>query len=289
MQSHDWNDLKYLLTLHRAGKLQKAGRIVGVSDTTVARRIRALEQKLGASLFLRSATGRYEPTDATLEILKHAEAIETAHNAIAATTTERTSRVVGSVRISSVPIIVNRLLVPKLGTLTRMHPDLTIELVPASDNLDLSKREADLALRFARPTGGGMRIKAQKLGEMKFGVYAARSIEPEHRARWIRYDDAHSGLPQARWIDDAAGRSSEPNANLKVADAETAIEGVANGLGKSLLPCEIADADPRLQAIASCDEGELPTREIWLLAHTDQASRSSISAAKDWLKGLVWH
>ena len=75
MQGHDWNDLKYLLALHREGKLTQAGRTLGVSETTVARRIKTLEQSLGTILFLRSANGRYEPTDTALHILTHAETV----------------------------------------------------------------------------------------------------------------------------------------------------------------------------------------------------------------------
>ena len=82
MQSHDWNDLKYLLALYRTGKLKAAGRTVGASETTVARRIKTFEQELGASLFLRSATGWYEPTDAALKILRHAETVEMENLAI---------------------------------------------------------------------------------------------------------------------------------------------------------------------------------------------------------------
>ncbi len=290
MQSHDWNDLKFLLALHRAGKLKQAGNAVGASDTTVARRIRVLEQSLGTALFLRSADGRYEPTDAALQILKHAEAIESENRAIMEISRDSAGHIVGAVRISSVPMIVNRILVPNLASLARRHPDLTIELVPASDNLDLSKREADLALRFARPSGGGLRTKAQKLGEMTFAAYAARSIDRMDCGTlgWIAYDDLNAGLPQARWIETVTKASSERRASLKVADGETAIEGVAIGLGKSLLPRAIADEDPRLRVL--CVEGEpvLPVREVWLLSHIDQTSRLSVIAAKEWLTGLNW-
>ncbi|WP_411353103.1 LysR family transcriptional regulator (plasmid) [Leisingera aquaemixtae] len=290
MQSHDWNDLRYLLALHRAGKLKDAGRTVGTSETTVARRVRALERELGTSLFVRSANGRYEPTDAALQILTHAEKIEQENLAIQEVSGKTTQHVAGSVRISSVPILVNRVLVSHLASLTRKHPLLTIVLVPASDNLDLFKREADLAVRFARPVGGGLRTKAQKLGEMSFAAYVASSVPPEHFGSlgWITYDEAHADMPQARWLEAAATNSDGPRACLKVADAETALESVSSGLGKSLLPRAIADADPRLQAFFPDGDAVFPVREVWLLSLVDQESRSSIIAAKEWLKGIPW-
>lgn len=290
MQSHNWNDLKFLLALYRSGKLREAGRTLGTSETTVTRRIRALELDLGAPLFLYSANGRYEPTDAALQILPHAEAIELENLAIREKSGESAHHVKGSVRLSAVPIIVNRVLVPNLASLTCRHPNLTIELVPASDNLDLSKREADLAVRFARPTGGGLRTKAHKLGVMTFDAYAASSVPPDRfeTLSWITYDDTHSELPQARWLDAAVLRSPEPRPCLKVADADTALEAVAGGLGKSLLPRVIAEADPRLRPLSPDSDADLPIREVWLLAHADQTARSSVIAAKEWLAGLLW-
>lgn len=290
MQSHDWNDLKYLLALYRTGKLRQAGRAVGASDTTVARRIRALEQATGTPLFLRSAAGRYEPTDAALQILRHAEAIELENLAIGERFGRIGARVAGSVRVSSVPIIVNRILVPNIAALIRRHPELTVDLVPAPDNLDLSKREADLAVRFARPATGGLRTKAQKLGELAFGGYApaAIAVDKSESLGWITYDEASSELPQARWLEEAATGAAGRRAGLRVADAGTALEAVASGLGKTLLPRAIADADRRLRALALDHDPTLPVRDVWLLSHVDQTARSSVRAVKDWLTGLPW-
>lgn len=289
MQSHDWNDLKYLLALHRTGRLTEAGRALGVSETTVARRVKALERSLEATLFLRSANGRYEPTDAALQILPQAEVIEARNAAIREVSGESADRVTGRVRISSVPIIVNRFLVPRLSALARLHPGLIVELVPTSNNLDLSKREADLAVRFARPSGGGLRTKAQKLGEISFAAYAASVISPDQCRilKWTTYDEAHSDLPQARWLENIE-RSAELRANLRVADAETAMQAVAEGVGKSLLPRAIASSDPRFRAIELEGDTGYPTREVWLLSHVDQTSRLSITVAKDWLTSLDW-
>lgn len=290
MQSHDWNDLKYLLALHRTGKLKDAARIVGASETTVVRRIKALERGLGTALFLRSATGRYEPTDAALQILPRAQAIELENLAISERTGGVGRDVTGRVRISSVPLIVNRMLVPNIWSLAGRYPNLTVELVPAPKNLDLSKREADLAVRFARPKDGGLRIKAQKLGEIAFGAYSARSVATEQLSTlgWITYAETHGDLPQARWLEIAASKTSEHRASLKVADAETALEAVASGIGKSLLPRAIADRDARLRPLSLDSHAEPPARDVWLLAHVDQTSRSSVAAVKKWLAALPW-
>lgn len=290
MQSHDWNDLKYFLALHREGNLSQAGRKLGVSDTTVARRIRELERSLETTLFVRGSNGRYEPTEVAIKMLPLAETIETGNSAIRAASGENEQTATGTVRVSSVPTIVNRLLVPNITKLEHLHPSLIVELVPNAGNLDLSKREADLAIRFARPSDGGLRVKAQKLGDMSFAAYAASWTTPDHdeTLKWITYDEAHLYLPQALWLENAV-KSSEMRANLKVADVETGMQAVAEGLGKTLLPRAVASCDPRFRTVETEACARYPTREVWMLSHVDQASRLSIAATKEWLAGLSWH
>ncbi len=289
MQSFNWNDLKFLLALYRTRKLRSAARVLGTSETTVSRRIKALEHNLGATLFLGSASGRYEPTDAALEILSHAETVETQNLEIGKRLDATTNQVTGSVRISSVPIIVNRLMVPNISKLSSVHPNLTIELIPTSDNLDLSKREADLAVRFARPASGGLRTISQKIGEISFGVFAPASVASQdaHKLSWVTYTDTPADLAQARWLETVARRAGGQFSGVKVSDAETALEVVANGLGKSLLPSCIAAQDPRLRTVPEAAPVATPVREVWLLSHADQKSKVSIKVTKDWLATLI--
>ena len=286
MQSTNWDDLRFFLALFRGGKLKAAAGATGVNETTVARRVRALEADLGVSLFLRSPAGRYEPTDAALEILGHAETMESAILALKT----RPNPVSGVVRITSVPFIINRVLVPQVRILTQQHPQLTVELVPSSDNLDLSKRQADLALRFARPDEGGLRVKAQKLGALRFGAYAAQSIPADEAENlgWITYDDTSASLPQAQWLEKAAAAPDTRRAGIRVADIETALEATANGLGKTLLPSLIADGDQRVRAVLPDSQTQMVVRDVWLLSHVDQTGRSSVAAAKQWLADIQW-
>lgn len=288
MQSNDWNDLKYLLALCRAGKLKPAARALSTSDTTVARRIKALEQRMGTPLFVRSATGRYEPTDAALAILPRVEAMEAETRAITDLTSEHAKQITGRVRISSVPIIVNRVLVPNLASLHAAHPNLQIELVPSAQNLDLSKREADLAVRFARPAEGGLRTKAQKLGVLHFAPFRPNRAEGSSPFPWITYEDASATLPQARWLEAIVQSADGQPAPLKVSDVETAFEAAAHGLGQTLLPAMIAEQDERLERLPDPPTLACPARDVWLLSHLDQSARPSVQAVKDWLAGLSW-
>jgi DNA-binding transcriptional LysR family regulator len=290
MQSTNWDDLRFFLALFRGGKLKAAAQATGVNETTVARRVKALESDLGATLFLRSAAGQYEPTDVALDILSHAETMEAASRALQACSDRAADHVSGVVRITSVPIIINRVLVPQIGKIARRHPHLTVELVPNSNNLDLSKREADLALRFARPDGGGLRIKAQKLGELRFGVYVSRKLSDDEAENlgWITYEDTSASLPQAQWLEKAASGAGARRANVRVADIETAQEATARGLGKTLLPSLISDADHRLRTHVSSGQAKPVFRDVWLLSHVDQTGRLSVAATKRWLADINW-
>ena len=129
MQDHDWNDLRYVLALHRAGTLAGASRLVGVNETTVARRLKSLERILQADLFVRNHAGRYEVTGVGHEVIERAEIVEHENASISETIHKLNSQLVGVVRITSVPIIANRILVPRLRHLREANSGLTIELL----------------------------------------------------------------------------------------------------------------------------------------------------------------
>ncbi len=289
MQDYSWNDLKYLLALARAGTLNAAGRQTGVSETTVARRLKILAGKVGISLFTRSASGRFELTEKGHRIFELAERVERENLQIQDAIGNLGDRLFGVVRITSVPLIINRFLVPHLGRFRDIYPGITIELVAESRNLDLRKREADLAVRLARPATGGLQIKAKKLGTLVFALYgpASMPLKRIHTLPWIGYEDQQAGLPQARWLAAAIQRSAMAEDPLRVSDVETALEAVAAGLGRSVLPRVIASQDPRLQQLSDEDQNPPPQRDVWLLSHADEGRRS-VSVTKDWLSQIPW-
>jgi DNA-binding transcriptional LysR family regulator len=254
-----------------------------VNETTVARRLRVLEQGLSAQLFVRDASGNYAATDVAKGLIGHAETIEQENLAIGEVLGRTSERLAGTVRISAVPIVVNKILVPHLHGLRHQYPLLTVELVPEPRNVDLTKRESDLAIRLARPSSGGLDIKAQKIGVLEFSIFGPAFGDAD--LDWIGYDDAHSHLPQARWLKSVKGSG---HAFLRVADAETALEAVACGLGVSLLPRLAAAADPRQREVCDVVPASVLVRPVWLLSHVSQRMRASVSVTRDWLMTLPW-
>ncbi|MEO0681266.1 MAG: LysR family transcriptional regulator [Pseudomonadota bacterium] len=289
MPDLDWNDLKLVLALARTGRFAAAARRLGRDETTVARRLRAAEAALGAPLFARRPDGRLAATPAGRDALIHAEAMERQAQALADALADRAARTEHRVRLSATPLVVDRILLPALPDLLARRPSLSLELVPEAQNIDLAQREADLALRLARPRDGGLGARARRLGALAHLPAAAAGLTPEKAQTlpWILYDAARSALPPARWLARAA--QAHGAAPLRAADARTALDAAALGLGRALLPALALASDSRLQALpAPPDLPPPPLREVWLLSPAAAPPRPAEQAVRDWLAGLPW-
>lgn len=280
--------MRYVLALSRAGTIAAAARALGVNDTTVLRRVKHLEQTLATPVFVRLRTGTVQPTATGSMILRHAERMEQEAAAIGEALGRSARKLVGTVRITSVPVIVNRVLVPALAPLLQRHPDLVVELIPDARDLNLTQREADLAIRLARPTQGGTKVKARRVGRLEYAIYApaGRPEDTPQELGWITFEDMHAHLPQAQWV--AKRGPAEARCGLRVADTETAMAAVADGLGKALLPTRIADADARLRRVDPPGAPDLPGRDVWLLSHAEQGGQSAVQTVISWIAGLSW-
>jgi len=107
---------------------------------------------------------------------------------------------IGTVRVTSVPILTNRLLASSARDLIENHPGLIIELIPDSRDFSLTRREADISIRLARPMTGGTNIKARRIATLEYAAFAPTTIHSREirRLPWITYEDAMSHLPQRK-------------------------------------------------------------------------------------------
>lgn len=291
MQDFDWNDLRYVLAMHRTGSFTDAGRKVGVSETTVSRRIAALEDRLGLKLVQKAGSAGYEVSDLGRLVLEHAEIVEQQVGAILELAGNKATTI-GTVRLSAVPLVINRILVPELHRLQDKHPELVLELIPESRNIDLTKREADLAIRLARPVTGGLKTSARRIGQLQYAVFGQGSADSDKsdRSNWIIYDESQASFPQAIWLNTALAQGKDAPSPLRVSDAETAIEAIASGLGKSILPRRVAAMDQRLrELVRPMGTPPLPKRDVWLMSHSSQVGSVSVNAVKDWLADIPWN
>jgi DNA-binding transcriptional LysR family regulator len=286
MQDHDWNDLRYVLALAREKSFAQAGRLLRVDPTTIARRLRRLEAALGAQLFERDVTGELRPTPSGETAVARAKLVETQLAGLAEALQGRDGAIAGTVRITAVPILINRVLIPALPSFLARHPGLRLELIAEPRDLSLNRREADIAVRLARPDqDAGNSLITRRIGTIVYAAYAAARLEDKGAALpWIGYEEGMSHLPQARWIAAAADKPAGPSP-LFVNDAEGLLQAVQAGLGRSLLPRIVGDRTEGLIRLP-CDT-PAPTREIWLLIHPDLKHLARIAAVTAWLSEVV--
>jgi DNA-binding transcriptional LysR family regulator len=277
----NWDDVRYLLAVEREGSLAAAARKLKVDETTVSRRLRALERALGARLFER-VEGRWSATPSGEAALALGRRIEEEMIALAHSVDDRAVDVAGLVRVTALEALLSGYLVRHAADLRAAHPRLLLEFIGGHRNLSLSRREADIAVRLARPQAGSLVIR--ELADCGFGVYGARSAAATFNAgasadrNWVAYDDTLHHLPEMRWLLEKAPLE---RLVLRSNSLSALVEAVARGVGLGVLPCFLADARNDLVRLS----GPTPevSREFWLLVHEELRSSARIRAVADWL------
>ena len=169
--SWQWDDVRFFLAVTRAGSLSGAARALGVGHVTVGRRIALLDKRLGVTLLNRTPDG-FAATSAGEAILRQCVAMENAALDLERVAAGRDSLVTGSVRVTTTEALGYQLVAPSIAALRQAHPDLHVDLTVGVRSLDIARRDADLAVRFARPAATD--LVCRKLGEVGFSLYASR-------------------------------------------------------------------------------------------------------------------
>ncbi len=274
-----WDDVRYFLELARRGTLSGAARSLGVEHTTVARRVAALEQRIGVRLFDRLPRN-WRLTGEGEQLLQHARRIEDEALAFSRASLG-VGTLHGTVRLSAPPAFVSHFVVPRLTTLRRRWPGITLELIAETREANLFRREADLALRLSRPVAAG--LAARPLGDIGYGLYAAAAWlrrKPEHW-EFVGYDDSLRETPQQQWLDKLAG--ARPYA-LRSNDLAALHQACRGGLGVAVLPHFLARGDKALHPLPDHD---CPvTRRVWMVLHPDVRRSTRVKAVADSLVDL---
>jgi DNA-binding transcriptional LysR family regulator len=280
----DWQDLRFFLAILRAGSLTAAATRLRVNQSTVSRRLLALEEAAGTRLFERTPDG-YRLTAAGERVVPAAERLEAAAFAIERGLTGLESRVEGVVRLTATEGIGTYFVAPALRELRRAHPGLELELVLDQRILSLSRREADLALRLARPRQPG--LVARRLGEIAFALYASpRYLEERGRPLVsdglsghdvLGYDESLAAVPESRWM---ALRARNAVRALRTNSVSVQLEAAQAGLGLALLPCYLAEGTGLVRALplSACIR-----RELWLVVHGDLQHTARMRAVIEFL------
>ena len=270
----DWDDLRYLLAVGRAGSLSGAARRLGVNHSTVFRRLGALEARLGVRLFER-LPGGYAATAAGEDLLRGAARIETEALQLDRRLAGRDLSLSGSLRLTAPDDVAEHLLTAPLAGFRRSYPEISLEVVIDNRMLSLTKREADVALRpSSRPPEV---LVGRRVGPLASALYGTDGTAPE-TAPWIAWEEGGGPPDVARWVEQQVAPERivyRSNSMLHLLAACRA------GVGVALLPCFLADPEPALERLAPPDTAL--TTELWLLTHPDLRRSARVRALLDFL------
>jgi len=258
----DWNDLRYLLAIHRCGSLARAAASLGVTKATVSRRIAALETVLGKSIVDRTPEGM-SVTSAGMAAVRAAEAMDAAAARVRDDiATAAAERVDGTVKLTLAPWLAERLVIPAVPRLRAAFPHLDLRIMTSHDLVDIAAREADVALRNVRPTSGG--LVCQRVGELAGCVYGSamyleRRGTPSDRAHLHQHDllvyDGMKGMPGFEWLSE---QEWQPRIVFRAGDPPGLASAAASGLGLAALPCILGETDPGLRRVDTLGVGYSP-------------------------------
>lgn len=284
----NWDDVRIFLAIARSGQILGAARRLGLNHATVARRLTALETDLKAQLFTRRPTGT-ELTRAGEEFLLAAERMEAEMLSARAQVGDASVTISGTVRVGAPDGFGVAFLAPRLGELTRLHPDLNIELVPVPRSFSLSRREADIAITVERPDQG--RLVAARLVDYRLGLYGSKSylreagnpesVESLLGHRLVGYVEDLLASPSLAYASEIT-RDFRPR--FAVSSALGQVEAVCSGAGIGILHAFIASTRPELIQV-------MPhiniRRAYYTVYHESMRSLRRISTVSQFIQGLV--
>jgi len=242
----DWDDIRYFLAVSRGGSVRTAAKSLGVNHATVLRRVAQLEERLGALMFEKLPAG-YRLTAAGEEVLDLANQMEASSHQLETRVFGRDQSVRGLLRVTTAPTLATHLLMPDFADFARLHPDIEMEILSSGELANLTNREADVAIRvvYDRKTLP-LNLHGLKGPDLFGGVYISRDRLAAWQAgapnpiRWIVISS--HGIPD--WASESEVRTT--GVPFKTTDGEAQIVAVRQGLGMTILPCFVGDADPVL-------------------------------------------
>lgn len=264
-----WDDVHLFLAIARAGTLSAAGPRLGLTQPTAGRRLRALEEAVGVTLFHRTPQG-FRLTEAGEAMLRHAERMEQESVALERRLFGDARDTGGVLRVSTSEWFARHVLGPALAAFTRDNPRVTVEIVVESRLLDLDRQETDLVFRFVSFDRAD--IVQRRFTSVRYALYAAQSYLDAHGAPEARGGEGHGIITMDRAFEAAADvawlRARFPGAHYTIRSNSRDVQAAAcvHGAGLAVLPRALGDVLP----LVRLDVGEEPPgRVVWLGYHRD--------------------
>ncbi len=273
----DWDDVRVFLAVAREGSMRAAGRSLGLSQPTIARRLTAFEASIGGpSLFDRLPEGlRLSAAGETL--VPAAAGVEEAMLTLERRRAAASPVLSGTVRVSTGECAAGFLARCLSGpTTTALPPGITLELVDGRQTLNLARREADMALRHQPPESGDFYVS--KAGTFGVSVYRRRGAEAP---AWITYTEEQAHYEPSRYVERQIEKTGMPVA-LRASSMLMHLEAIRAGTGRGVLPCYVGDGHPLLERLMP----PIPelAADYWMIVHRDLRRAACVRAVIDWVK-----
>lgn len=282
-----WDDFRYVRAIADKRSLAAAAGVLGVNHSTVFRRLGQIEQQLGSRLFERNRSG-YELTPCGEEMVKLAERMADEIIGFERTVTGHDLRPSGELRVTTNDTLLVHLLTDVLAAFRIAYPNILIDVLVANEALNLTRRDADVALRATdRPPDV---LIGRRLCGIAWAIFghagdANPSFDPTREAgkfAWVGLGDNLAPLKAAKWLRDRAG---DEQIVYRVNSVLGLAEAAAAGIGLVVLPCFIGTALPRLVRLSP------PITEIetglWILTHTDLRQTARVRAFMDFASAEI--
>ena len=259
----NWDDIRIFVAVAKQQSIRGAAKVLNASHATVSRRIKTLEQDLGTRLFERTDSG-YIPTLIGEAMLAHAEHMEDEATTIERVVVGKSTQLSGTLRVTLPEPLLNYLLIEDIRDFANQFPRVQLELHSAYESFNLTKREADVAIRMVKSMDEE-HLVGRRMGTYYRAVYASKDYLENTRQhgqpQWIgRLNDP----PAPPWLK----HSAYPQEVIHHRASNIMVEYAAAraGLGMSMLPCFLGDAAPELVRLADSTQA---SGELWVLTHPD--------------------
>ena len=287
----NWDDLRMFAAIAAEGSLSAAARRLRLSQPTMGRRLQALEERMGAKLLERTGGGpggHYVLTPKGAELLPLVERMVEAGEAIERARPDFAEDATGTVRVASGPMTI-RFIARRLPELLDAVPGIEIELCSSYSPINLSRREADIALRNRRPEEGRLAMRA--LPQPSFAVFGAKTYVARHpvaattaryeECRWIGFDDTRGHSDSLMWLTAKIGRVP----HVRCSNASAILDALIAGAGLAVLPCFLGAEEPALVQL-SAPIDDLDREGLWLVLHEDMRDRPRVRLVADRIAAL---
>ncbi|QLC22176.1 LysR family transcriptional regulator [Parasphingopyxis sp. CP4] len=281
----DWEDIKTFNAVMDAGTVRSAAQKLGVHHSTVSRRIESLERTLQVRLFDRRPEG-YAPTQAGEELASIADEFGAELTTISRRIAGRDDMLPGKLTVTMAEPLAVGIFAPKLSEFCEAYPGLELDIRVTYEELDVARREADIAVRMNNNPPDT--LVGKRFFPYHMSIYASPDYLKSHdlvndpkSARWLGWGDDDEEYPE--WT------QSTEYARVPVWGAfdrpTVQIGAVQAGLGIAMLPCMMGDVAPGL--VRATDRKPTPARDIWVLTHNDLRRTARVRAFMDFAESVI--